>query len=233
MATKHPIRDGQMSHEMFGGKIVVKDEWSETMQQLKEVYSDENRERTMGETGLKMVADIRRHMTMSKGYADQSIYAPLRIEYRVHGRKYYSANKRNLAKASAVEDMMRKQFGKKKFKFDRRTRRVVDKKTGEVSQRKEVQLVQKTKVTASTRPLIDTGRLRRSWSVLKAKPGLLEVGPSNPGDMMKAIWNDDRGRWYFDSKNINDLTEFYINNWMDVILFGASPTSLRSGGTVL
>lgn len=220
MATKHPLRDMQVSHEQFEGKLIVKDEWSPTMKALKELTTTEHRERVYGDLGLKMIADIRRHMTMQKGYADGKPYADLKIKWRYHGRKWYTANKKNLKRAAAAESAQRNRFGNKGYTLGRQTKNAVDRRTGMSSQRGQVQLVNKTRVTATTQALIDTARLRKSWSILTVAYNQLEVGPSNPGDMLKAIWNDDRGRWYFGDNNIDDLVDRYMNRFIDELLFG-------------
>lgn len=70
-------------------------------------------------------------------------------------------------------------------------------------------VVNKTRVTARSKPLIDTGALRRSWGVLRVKPGRVDVGNTTSAEKNKASYNDDRGRWDWGRRPADVITRMF------------------------
>jgi hypothetical protein len=149
----------------MGAEWEVHDEWTETLELVVEKFSDKGRKRRFKKLGYGMTARAKRMMTTSRGFGNETAYAPLKIAFRYHGRRVLAANKRNLAFA-------RKHSRSATVLTARSSRSGGENIYG-------VEKVSKTKVTAKTKPLIDTGAFRRSWGVQALKPGMVVVAPDS------------------------------------------------------
>jgi hypothetical protein len=143
----------------------IEDEWTETLDLLVDKFSDKGRKKRFKKLGYQMKARAKRMMTKSKGFGNERPYAPLKIKYRYHGRKTVAANKRNLTFA--------RKHSRSATVLSARSSRSGGVNIYGVSK------VSKTKVTSSTKPLIDRGGFRRSWDVLELKPGMVVMAPDS------------------------------------------------------
>ena len=182
---------------------VVKDEWTPTLQELTEKFSPREMRKFFGDIGQKVVHDLKRDMARSKGFSDKKRYRKLKIKWRYHGFKELALTKKNLSvwagKSLLKDSSVRTQYIRKAS-----GQRVI-KKTGIFRD--------KTKVTSSTRPLIDIGDLLRSWTVRKYTHRLVEVGPRKPAEQAKASYNDaSRGHWDWGNKSTDEVWEALLGH---------------------
>ena len=74
--------------------------------------------------------------------------------------------------------------------------------------------VNKTAVTSSTRPLIDTAALMNSWDVTSCDHRRVDVSPKTNAELAKAYFNDDRGDWTWEGEaTAQSAADFALSIW--------------------
>jgi len=169
---------------------VIKDEWSPTLEKLIGKLSNRERRRFFGDLGEKIVFIIKNNMNHSVGFGDKIKYRKLKIKWRYRGSKNLIASTRNLARAGRGASIRMETIGG----IRRETIRVTDKQ----------------KVTSSTKPLIFTRYLLKSWNVRRYGAGFVEIGPNAPAESEKAYYNDDRGDWNWKRRNSKEAIDRFL-----------------------
>lgn len=172
------------------GAYIQKDEWTPTMEIIEGKLNGFSLKRFWGDIGKRIVAVLKTRMQDSIGFSDHQRYKKLKIDYRYHGHKSLVASPKNLS---------RKARGAKP-------------KGG------EIEIVSKTAVTSETKPLIDTGRLKRSWAVKDYNSNSVKIGNKWPAEKLKAVYNDDRGHWEWKRKSAREAFEMFLG-YLDKDLF--------------
>lgn len=203
----------------------IKDEWSPTLELLLDKLSGPERRKFFGDLGMRTVGVIKNKMSRSKGFGNNRRYRKLKIKWRYHGHKEVAASKKNLARAVRGASITSEWVS-----ASRRTR-----SGGSLlRERKRIKIVDKTKVTSSTKPLIDLGHLLRSWSVRKRGVGFVEFGPRTPAEAEKAYYNEDRGQWNWKTKSADRVMEDFLG-YIDEGVFAniklGGPKKRRSYGS--
>ena len=192
---------------------MIKDEWSPTLELLLDKLSGSERRKFFGDLGMRTVAVIKNKMSRSKGFGNNRRYRKLKITHRYHGSKDLIASKQNIARSRPGAKINIGVIGGKSA----RTIRVTD----------------KTKVTGSTRPLIDTAALLRSWDVRRYGSGFVEFGPRTPAEAEKAYYNEDRGQWNWKAKSADRVMDDFLG-YIDEGIFAnikiGKPKKRRSYG---
>lgn len=117
------------------------------------------------------------------------------------GQKVVHDLKRDMARSKGFSDKKRYRKLRIKWRYHGRKTLVAGSK------------VDKTKVTSSTRPLIDSGETMRSWTVRKYTHRLVEVGPRKPAEQAKASYNDrSRGHWDWGNKSTDEVWEALLGH---------------------
>lgn len=177
---------------------IEKNEWTPQLRRAKKALSPASRKRRLVMTGYKVVALLKVKMDQQKGFADNVPYAKLKIKYRYHGTKDVSATKKNLARRARGATVRTETFVK------------TINGVAHARQGKVIRITSKTPVTDSTKALIDTGDLRRSWDVLSATNAYVDVGNVTPLEKVKAYYNDDRGRFKWGRASEAEAMEAYL-----------------------
>lgn len=175
---------------MASPAVIVKDEWTPTLQKLVKKLSNHERKRFYGDLGEKIVFVIKNNMDRSIGFGDKRPYKKLKIKWRYRGGKNLIASTRNIRRAPRGSQIRMETIGGVR----RETIRVADKQ----------------KVTSSTKPLIFTTALLRSWNVRRFGPGFVEIGPHTAAESEKAIYNDDRGDWNWRRRNSKEALDRFL-----------------------
>jgi len=178
---------------------VEKNEWKPQINRMRKALAPTARKRRLVTTGYKVVALLKVKMAKQKGFADDAPYAKLKIKYRYHGTKDVSATSKNIARRARGAQVRTATFvrGGGQTLLDAKTRKVI-------------RITNKTKVTDSTKALIDLGDLRRSWDVLLATNAYVDVGNVTPLEKLKAYYNDDRGHFDWGRISSNEAVEAYM-----------------------
>jgi hypothetical protein len=160
---------------------VDKNEWTPQFRKMRRGLSPASRNRRLVKTGYKVVALLKVKMTKQKGFSDDAPYRKLKIKYRYHGQKDVIASKKNIARRARGAQVRRETFTRSGGQT------LLDSRSGRV-----IRITNKTKVTDSTKAVIDTAATRNSWDVLASGPGYVDVGNLTPFEKLKAYYNDDR-----------------------------------------
>ena len=169
--------------------VTKKDEWTPALKKLSEGLDAPALRRFWGDMGMKLVLLIKVAMDNQVGLERKQKYRKLKIKWRYHGRKQLQASQRNL---------------------NRRIR-------GTMTAGGQVTVASKTRVGPETVALQDTRQLYRSWSVLQRDAAGVTVGNRTPAEKLKAVYNDDRGKWDW-GKEVSDKMLDHMTEYADKLL---------------
>ncbi len=166
----------------------VTDEWTPAFDRIVKALSDQAQQLALTDLGYRLVLRVKQLIQRQVGFADLTAYKKLRIKWRYHGQKTLVNNAKNRRRRA------------------RGTEVTAD----------NVTVVDKTRVTAATKALIDLGDLLRSWDVVYVSPKRVDVAPKTPAEMAKAYYNDDRGDWSWSGGSSGEnSTDFAFRIYVD------------------
>ena len=164
---------------------VLRDQISPAVAKALNGLSSTKRKRFFGDLGEKIVASIKTMMIAQMGWGNRKPYRALKIKWRYHGRKSLTDTAANR--------------GRINWSMAGEAARAVGVGSGQVS------VVDKSRVTADSKALIDLADLLEQWGVSDHDNESVTVKPKTGREAEKAAYNDDRGDWDWRKNNSDDV----------------------------